>query len=109
MVLALAVGGALARRSQRALGLRPHEKLGIGLGLFVGAMLGAKLPFALADWDGFVSGRAWFENGKTIVFGMIGGYLGVELAKAYLGVTVKTGDTYAVPVAVAVAIGRLGC
>ena len=36
-------------------------------------MIGAKLPFALSDWEGFVSGRAWFENGKTIVFGLVGG------------------------------------
>ena len=72
-------------------------------------MIGAKLPFVLADWQGLLSGRAWFENGKTIVFGMVGGYFGVELAKALLGVRVKTGDSFAVPVAAAVAVGRLGC
>ena len=72
-------------------------------------MIGAKLPFALADWPGLLSGRAWLENGKTIVFGMVGGYLGVELAKAILGVRVKTGDGFAVPVAGAVAVGRLSC
>jgi phosphatidylglycerol:prolipoprotein diacylglycerol transferase len=109
MVMALVVGGILVRRSQRTLGLTSREKFGIALGLFCGAMIGAKLPFALADWEGFVSGRAWFENGKTIVFGLVGGYLGVELAKAFLGVKVKTGDSYAVPVAVAVGIGRLSC
>ena len=72
-------------------------------------MIGAKLPFVLADWEGLASGRAWFENGKTIVFGLVGGYFGVELAKALLGVRVKTGDSFAVPVAAALAIGRLGC
>ena len=58
---------------------------------------------------GPVSGRAWFDNGKTIVFGLVGGYFGVELAKALLGVRVKTGDGFAVPVAAAVAVGRLAC
>ena len=72
-------------------------------------MIGAKLPFVLADWEGLVSGRAWFDNGKTIVFGLVGGYFGVELAKAMLGVRVKTGDSFAVPVAAAVAVGRLAC
>jgi phosphatidylglycerol:prolipoprotein diacylglycerol transferase len=109
MLTALVVGGLLLHRSQKALGLRPHEKLGIALGLFCGAMIGAKLPFALSDWEALASGRAWFENGKTIVFGLVGGYLGVEIAKAFLGVTVKTGDSYAVPIAVAIGIGRLGC
>src|ERR1044072_655773 len=106
MLLAVAIGPVLTRRSQRALGLSPWEKAGIGLGAFCGAMIGAKLPFVLSDWDGLVSGRAWFENGKTIVFGLVGGYVGVEVAKAALGVRVKTGDSFAVPVAAAVAVGR---
>ncbi len=56
-----------------------------------------------------LSGSAWLENGKTIVFGLVGGYFGVELAKALLEVRVKTGDSFAVPVAAALAIGRLAC
>jgi phosphatidylglycerol:prolipoprotein diacylglycerol transferase len=72
-------------------------------------MLGAKLPYLLLDWEGMLSGRAWFDNGKTILFGMVGGYFGVELAKALLDVRIKTGDSFAVPVAVAIAIGRLAC
>jgi phosphatidylglycerol:prolipoprotein diacylglycerol transferase len=39
----------------------------------------------------------------------VGGYFGVELAKWTLGIRTKTGDSFAVPVAAAVAIGRLGC
>ena len=41
--------------------------------------------------------------------GLVGGYFGVELAKWLLGVRIKTGDSFAVPVAAAVGIGRLGC
>jgi hypothetical protein len=90
------------------LGLTPRQRLGIGLGAFCGGMIVAKLPFVLADWEGQVDGRAWFDNGKTIVFGLVGGYFGVELAKWALGIRVKTGDGFAVPVA-AVAIGRPAC
>ena len=72
-------------------------------------MIGAKLPFALTDWEGLRSGAAWFAHGKTILCGIVGGYFGVEYAKWSMGVTVKTGDTFAVPVAVGVAIGRIGC
>jgi phosphatidylglycerol:prolipoprotein diacylglycerol transferase len=43
------------------------------------------------------------------MFGIVGGYFGVEAAKWTLDIRVKTGDTFAVPVAVAVAIGRLAC
>jgi phosphatidylglycerol---prolipoprotein diacylglyceryl transferase len=109
MAAAILVGIVLARRTQRPLLLSPREKLGIGLGAFCGAMLGAKLPFVLSDWDGLLSGAAWFSNGKTILCGLVGGYFGVELAKWLLGVRIKTGDSFAVPVAAAVGIGRLSC
>ncbi len=101
--------GRLEPPHAAAAGPEPARAAGIGLGAFCGAMIGAKLPFVLADWEGLLSGRAWLENGKTIVFGLVGGYFGVELAKALLGVRVKTGDSFAVPVAAALAIGRLGC
>jgi phosphatidylglycerol:prolipoprotein diacylglycerol transferase len=109
MAAAVLMGIVLSRWTQSALPLTRQEKFFIGLGGFCGAMIGAKLPFVLADWDGFLSGAAWFSNGKTILCGLVGGYFGVELAKWMLGVRTKTGDAFAVPVAAAVGIGRLGC
>jgi len=109
MSAAIVVAIVLARATQSSLPVTPREKFFIGLGAFCGAMIGAKLPFVLSDWDGFLSGAAWFANGKTIVCGLVGGYFGVELAKWMLGVRVKTGDSFAVPVAAAVGIGRLAC
>src|SRR5688500_16590831 len=95
--LAIAVGALLSRLTQRDLGLAPSQRLGIAIGAFVGAMLGAKLPFVLADWDGLLSGAAWFTDGKTILTGLVGGYFGVVAAKWALGITVRTGDSFAVP------------
>jgi phosphatidylglycerol---prolipoprotein diacylglyceryl transferase len=109
MLAALVVMALLLRRWQSRLPLSGWQKLTIGIGGFCGAMIGAKLPFALSDWDGLVSGATWLSDGKTIMCGIVGGYFGVEVAKWMLDVHVKTGDTFAVPVAVAVAIGRLAC
>ena len=109
MLCAIGFGYWLSRRSQQSFALTRTERLAIFFGGFSGAMLGAKLPFVLGDWDGLCSGWAWFSGGKTIMFGLVGGYAGIELSKAIFGIRVKTGDSFAVAVPAAVAIGRLGC
>lgn len=109
MILSIATAVLLKRRGDRSLPLSSTQRWGIALGAFCGAMIGAKLPYVLLDWEGLLSGRAWFDNGKTILFGLVGGYFGVEVAKALLDVRIKTGDSFAVPVAAAVAVGRLAC
>ena len=109
MLTAIVVSVLISRHTQKGMHLSLLEKIGIGLGAYCGAMIGAKLPFVFAEWEGFLSGAAWFSNGKTILCGLVGGYVGVEAAKWAMMIKTKTGDGFAVPVAVAVAIGRLGC
>ncbi len=93
-------------------------RLALALAAFVGGALGAKLPFVLAGLagmlppppDGGLFGiSAWLRDGKTITTGLIGAYLAVELTKLALGIPVKTGDTFALPLAVALVVGRWGC
>src|SRR5207244_3785073 len=76
---------------------------------FVGGALGAKLPFVFGRGESWLTEAAWISDGKTITTGLIGAYLAVELMKLALGVRVKTGDTFALPLALAMAVGRLGC
>ncbi len=109
MLAALASGGWLLRRSQEHLGLPQTHRIAIGLAAFCGAMIGAKAPFLFGDWDGLRNGAIWYPNGKTIMCGMVGAYFAVEVAKWACGVKTKTGDSFAVPCAVAIGIGRLGC
>lgn len=109
MLSAILCGGLLLRRSQSSLSLDTEQRVAVGISAFCGAMLGAKLPFALMDWEGLLAGTTWFTNGKTIMCGMVGAYFAVEATKWTLNIKAKTGDSFAVPVAVTVAIGRLGC
>ncbi len=109
MMLAVGTGIALSRRTQQGLPLSREEKIAVALGAFCGAMIGAKLPFVLADWQGLLSGAAWFSDGKTILCGLVGGYFGVEIAKWICDIRIKTGDSFAVPVAASVGVGRLAC
>ena len=46
---------------------------------------------------------------KTIVGGMLGGLIGVELIKKKIGVTVSSGDLMVYPLILAMVIGRTGC
>src|SRR5205807_8268906 len=76
-----------------------------------GAALGSRLlslleqPALLRYWRE----QAFWIGGKTIVGGLIGGLIAVEWAKRRLGVRTRTGDLFAIPLAVGIAIGRVGC
>jgi phosphatidylglycerol:prolipoprotein diacylglycerol transferase len=80
------------------------------LAALLGAFIGAKLPFLLErDWTGLSPWTHWLSDGKTVLGGIFGGYVAVELTKAWLGVRQGTGDAFAVPIAAGLSIGRIGC
>jgi hypothetical protein len=91
MLLAVAVMSVLLRRWQARLPLAGWQKLGLGIGGFCGAMLGAKLPFVLTDLAGLMSGASWLADGKTILCGIVGGYFGIELTKWMLDILCRPG------------------
>src|SRR5438094_1516728 len=126
MLLALVVFLLARRVMPKADGLAAvpwWKRAGLMLAAFIGGSLGGKLPFALSAFTSWLAGSpqldgrtiatefltAWISDGKTIVAGLIGAYLAVEVAKRLLGVRVKTGDSFAVPLALALAVGRWGC
>ncbi len=77
----------------------------------VGALLGARFLGLLEQAPKL--GLHWSQvlqpGGKTIVGGLLGGWLGVEAVKRMVGVRSRTGDLFAVPLCVGIAIGRIGC
>ena len=74
-----------------------------------GAALGARGLAWLANPDATYDLSSVLLGGKTIVGGLIGGLIGVELVKLAMGIRRSTGDLYAPALAVAIAIGRIGC
>jgi phosphatidylglycerol:prolipoprotein diacylglycerol transferase len=77
-----------------------------------GAALGSKLLFWLEDPQLTLQNLrnpAYLMGGKTIVGALIFGLISVELMKRYIGLRQSTGDLYAIPLALGIAIGRIGC
>lgn len=77
-----------------------------------GAALGSKLLYWLEDPRLTLHNLhdpAFLFGGKTIVGALIGGLITVELIKRYIGLRTSTGDLYATPLALGIAIGRIGC
>ena len=64
----------------------------------------------LQYWHALQGGglAAWL-GGKTVVGGLLGGLIGVELAKRVVGWRQSTGNGFAWPLLTALVIGRIGC
>jgi len=114
-LLAYATGFLLSRRAwrreTRAFAARPGAGW-IATAALLGDALGSKILFLL-QYPDFVAANfpsaASLLGGKTIVGGLLGGLVGVEIAKKRVGVADSTGDLFALPVLAGLVIGRLGC
>ena len=77
-----------------------------------GAAFGSKLLYWLEDPAltlQHANDLMFLMAGKTVVGGLVGGLIAVEATKKFIGVRESTGDLFAVPLALGIAIGRIGC
>ena len=87
------------------------NRLYIILGAVLGALVGSRLVGYLENPLISVSEVGLFNllNIKTIMGGLFGGLLGVELAKKIIGEKTASGDLFTLPIIVGIFIGRIGC
>ena len=82
------------------------------VGAVFGALFGSKLLAWLESardyWAQRDNPAAWL-GGKTIVGGLLGGWIGVEVVKHRMRITRRTGDAFVIPLCLGIAIGRIGC
>lgn len=73
--------------------------------------IGSKIPIILLSYQKInsVTSLEIFLSGRTIIGGLIGGFLGTIFAKRIFNIKEKMGNQLAIPVAVGMAIGRIGC
>jgi prolipoprotein diacylglyceryltransferase len=114
-VMALIVGLALYYRELARRGWLETRIVWISLAAVFGGAIGAR---TITAWEhveyytaleGVPLSVAIENSGKSLIGALAGGYLGTVLAKRAFGYTRSTGDCYVVAIAVATAIGRVGC
>ncbi len=87
-----------------------NNRLYIFIGAAFGAFLGSHLVGVFEHPEKLNNLNAiYFMGNKTIVGGMLGGLIGVELVKKRIGVKVSSGDLMVYPLILAMIIGRTGC
>ncbi|MBB2483838.1 prolipoprotein diacylglyceryl transferase [Mitsuaria sp. WAJ17] len=111
----MALGAALYRHARQRSGLPAMTAKGsfaLMVGLLVGAGLGNKLVFLVERpdyWLAFWQGGQPMRLGQSLVGGLLGGLIGIELAKALTRQPASTGDLMVGPLAIGIALGRVGC
>lgn len=117
--LAYAAGFAVFRRAKARQGdiVDEPQRWTVLAAAAVGALVGSRTlglaeqwPTVLEAWRSGRMGALLFSpGGKTIVGGLLGGWLAVEIAKKVSGIKRRTGDLFALPLCVGIAVGRVGC
>lgn len=88
----------------------PNDPVGekLRLGYIAAIVFGA----GIGAW-GFGTLNLWFsgihEIGRSIEGALAGAIFSIELYKKMHGVTARTGAVYALPIALGIAVGRIGC
>ena len=106
------VGIAVSLVFWARLAKRDERLLAIYIAALVSAFLGAKVVYLAAEgWMFWAAPDRWliWATGKTILGALLGGYVGVEVAKKVTGYTQATGDWFALIAPVGIVLGRVGC
>ncbi len=87
------------------------NRLSIILGAALGALIGSRLVGFLENPLVEISQGDIIQllNTKTIMGGLFGGLLGVEISKKVIGENTSSGDLFTLPIILGIFIGRIGC
>ncbi len=81
----------------------------IYISALIGAIIGTKLAFLLAEGWHYRDNWLALLTGRSITGGLLGGYAAVEFAKRRTGFSRATGDAFALIVPAGLMLGRIGC
>lgn len=112
----IGLAALVAARQAPTPGLDADQRTRLSMVAVVGAVVGAyllQLPADLCGWNApspVPTPRDVMPmGGRTVLGGLLGGWLAVDLAKVFFRISAPSGDGFALPLAIALACGRLGC
>jgi len=112
MLLALIAGITVYALLAQKHPVQGQQGLLLLLAAVIGGVLGAKIPVWVMNWRQIVDALPDIGpllSGRTVVGGLIGGVLSVMLMRRWLGIVTPSGNLFAPAIALAIAVGRLGC
>jgi prolipoprotein diacylglyceryltransferase len=107
-------GFAAYKRARQTSGdvVNEHQRWRVIAAATLGALFGSRLLGVLEQSHRVSILLSRFltpSGGKTIVGGLLGGWLSVEITKKLSGIKARTGDLFAIPICIGIAVGRVGC
>jgi len=87
------------------------DRLILIIGALIGALAGSRILASFENLNYTISNLSFLVvfSQQTVVGGIIGGIVGVELAKKIKSIKIPTGDIYVFPIILGMMIGRIGC
>ncbi len=111
--LAIFVGYRVYKITRKRPEIKEKNEVGIFFSVMLGGYFGAIILASFEHYDlvleSIKAGNIAIIQGKTIVGALVGGLISVELYKKRIGYTKSTGDDIAIPITIALIIGRVGC
>ncbi|MEZ4104020.1 MAG: prolipoprotein diacylglyceryl transferase [Candidatus Paceibacterota bacterium] len=110
-LLATLVGVHLYLKSKEKDTLNDEQRLYVIIGALIGALFFSRLIADLENPELFFnpSNILYYFTNKTIIGGIAGGIIGIEITKKIFGIRAWTGNRALAPLIVAIIIGRIGC
>jgi len=109
VVLATLAGGWMIRRDSRSWACSPRQRVGVIAAVAIFGLIGCAIPAYVVG--GPVEELAWTRwiAPKTILGGLLFGFVGAAVYKRLAKVSVETSDGFARGACLMMLIGRLGC
>jgi phosphatidylglycerol---prolipoprotein diacylglyceryl transferase len=112
--LGYTLGFAAYKQARRRAGdvVNDQQRWSVIAAASVGALIGSRLLELLEQAPRMQMAFSQLmmpSGGKTIVGGLLGGWLSVEITKKFAGIQTRTGDLFVIPLCIGIGVGRVGC